>query len=178
LGWTLYDTRQEIDNLNSTLKHSITLRTFNFTIVLSRTIISPNFNDRPIIVGEGAAIENVTLVSADDTANMLNLSKLRTGSKPLDISDLLLFGGKYVLVDTYGYDFSNILTKSTGPVTHEEGNNTIEVTYYTFSGQVDLLYLAYTQTATFYFAVQPYEPFNLTETSKSLHKVVSLPSAR
>jgi hypothetical protein len=175
LGWELYDIRQELDNLNSTLKHTITLRTFNFTIVLSRTIISPNFNDRPIIVGEGAAIENVTLVSADDTASTLNISKLLTGSEPLDISYLRLFGGNYVLVDTYGYDFSNILTKSTGPVTHEEENRTIEVTYYTFSGQVDLLYPAYTRSATVYFAVQPYEPFNLTETFKAWHKVVSLP---
>ena len=175
LGWEIYDTRQELDNLNSTMKHSITLKTFNFTIVLSRTIISPNFNDRPIIVGEGAAIENVTLVSIDDTANTLNISKLLTGSKPLDISYLRLFGGNYVLVDTYGYDFSNILTKSTGPVTREDQNNTIEVTYYTFSGQVDLLYPAYTRSATFYFAVQPYEPFNLTETYKAWYKAVPLP---
>jgi hypothetical protein len=175
LGWELYDIRQELDNLNSTLKHTITLRTLNFTIILSRTIISPNFNDRPITVGEGAAIENVTLVSADDTTNTLNISKLLTGSKSLDISYLRLFGGNHVLVDTYGYDFYNILTKSTGPVTHEEDNRTIEVTYYAFSGQVDLLYPAYTRSATFYFAVQPYEPFNLTETFKAWYKAVPLP---
>ena len=175
LSRELQETRQDLNNLGLSLRFSITSRTFNFTIVLSRTTISPNFNDRPIIVGEGAAIENVTLVSIDDTANTLNISKLLTGSKPLDISYLRLFGGNFVLVDTYGYDFYNILTKSTGPVTREDQNNTIEVIYYTFSGQVDLLYPAYTRSATFYFAVQPYEPFNLTETYKAWYKAVPLP---
>jgi hypothetical protein len=172
LGCELYDTRQELDNLNSTMKHSITLRTFNFTIVLSHDEKSPNFGD---VVVDGAGIENVTLVPTDDAANTLSLSELLAGSRALNVSDLGLFGGNYVLVNTYGYDFYDTLIKTTGSVTYEDQNWTITVTYYTFTGQVDLLYPTLAGNATFYFASQPHQPFNLTETFEAWHKVVSLP---
>jgi hypothetical protein len=172
LGWELYDTRQELNNLNSTLKHSITLRTFNFTIVLRHYVESPNFGD---VVVDGGGIENVTLVPTDDIASTLSLSELLAGSRALNVSDLGLFRGNYVLVNTYGYDFYDTLIKTTGPVTYEDQNWTITVTYYTFTGQVDLLYPTLAGNATFYLASQPRQPFNLTATSKALYKVVSLP---
>jgi hypothetical protein len=176
LGWGLYDTRQELDNLNSTLKHSITLRTFNFTIVLSHYVKSSNFGWGGVV--DGGGIENVTLVSTDDAASTLSLSELLAGSRALNVSDLGLFRGNYVLVNTYGYDFYDTLIKTTGPVTYEDQNWTITVTYYTFTGQVDLLYQTLTENATFYLASQPHQPFNLTEPSKAHYKVVSLPRAR
>jgi cell division protein FtsB len=185
------DTRQEFNDLNSSLQHSLTLRTFNFTIVMSDTTTSQqgiNYSSW----GESAVLENVTLVSAGGTANTLSLSDLIKGSRPLDVYDLgFPFGKRWishglenssVMVDTYGYGFYGAAMNTTELAPYENQSGTIMVTYYTFTGQLDLLCPAFAENATFYFAERSsfpgesdWQAFNPGETPKAFYKVVPLP---
>jgi hypothetical protein len=187
LSKELDDTRQELNDLNSSLQHSLTLRTFNFTIVLSDTTTSQqgiNYSSW----GESAVLENVTLVSAGGTTNTLSLSDLISGSRPLDVYDLgFPFGKSWVenssiMVNTYRYCFYGAAMNTTELAPYENQSGTIMVTYYTFTGQLDLLYPAFAENATFYFAQRmsfPFEydwqTFNPVETPKAFYKVVPLP---
>jgi hypothetical protein len=190
LSRELEGTRQELNDLNLSLQHSLTLRTFNFTIVLSDTTISQqgiNYSSW----GETAVLENVTLVSADDTASALSLSDLITGSRPLDVYDLgfpfgkrwLSFGleNSSVMVNTYGYGFYGAVMSTTELAPYENESGTITVTYYTFTGQLDLLYPAFAENATFYFAELSSMPlhrywsrFDPAKTPEAFYKVVPL----
>lgn len=192
LSKELDDTRQEFNDLNSSLQHSLILRTFNFTIVLSDTTISQYVSVNYSSWGESAALENVTLVSARGTANTLSLSDLINGSRPLDVYDLgFPFGKSWVsfsvenssiMVNTYGYGFYGAAMNTTELAPYENQSGTITVTYYTFTGQLDLLYPAFAENAIFYFAQRmsfPFEydwqSFNPTETPTAFYKVVPLP---
>jgi hypothetical protein len=187
----LNNTRQEFNDLNRSLQHSLTLRTFNFTTVLSDTTHSKNTSEY-YNWGESAVLENVTLVSAGDTASTLSLSDLITGSRPLDVYDLgFPFGKSWisyglenssVMVNTYGYGFYGAVMNTTELAPYENESGTFTVTYYTFTGQLDLPYPTLAKNAIFYFAElssfpfhRYWQPFDPVETPTAFYKVVPLP---
>jgi hypothetical protein len=197
LSSKLNDARQEYNDLNSSLQHSLTLRTFNFTIVLSNTIITSHDNTS-WSWAESAALENATLVTAGGTAHTLSLSDLITGSRPLDVWNLGFPYGKNLIsypppppnytgdtgdyyhtlvkVNTVGYGFYDAVMNTTELARHENESGTFMVTYYTFTGQVDLLYPTLSRDAAFYFTFHPDAQFSIEWNEKS-YKVVSLPSS-
>jgi hypothetical protein len=148
--------------------------------------------------GESSALENVTLVSAGNTANNVSLSDLIMGSSPLDVYDLGFPYSKYwvshplffnpldpnytakyyhptLKVDTYGYGFHAVPMQSTEPVIYENQNSTTAVTYYVFRGQVDLLYSTFAQNTTFYLTLHSFETLSMVERITAWYKTVSLP---
>jgi hypothetical protein len=166
--------------------------------VLSDTIHEKNTSEYSQW-GEAAALENVTLAPAGDTTDTLSLLDFVRGSSPLDVYDLgFPFGKQWVsfplvncdlMVNTYGHRFNGAVMNTTelAPYENQSGYK-ITVTYYTFTGQLDLLYLTLAKNATFYLATrsaefrsQPFEPFNLDRYQSvgegRWYKIVSLPAS-